>query len=360
MSRRAIVVALAACVSLSAACSAGSTPSASQTPDLRVARSQAAFELLATRDDGPGCTAAVGERGVPIWQSVRGLADVEGKVAIAPDTAFELASLSKQFTALSILLLQDAGKLSTDDTVSTYLDGLPAWGDKVTLAQMMHHTSGIAEYFPVPQVGGDPTAKVGRAAILRRITAARRLDFPPGSTWRYSNSNYVLLAEVIEQVSGQSYQDFLETHVFKPLGLSMVADDGGPASGQARPYQTAGLAFESGEWRFYAMGATGVRATAGDMIRWADDYRTGTVGGPALLVDQWKDAVDTGIESTRYGAGMFRFPDGTVRNNGEFGGYRSSFAVSPDRERSVAVLCNQARAKSDILLESLTFIWGFH
>ena len=354
-----IVVAVAACASLSAACSAGSTPSASQAPDTRAPRSQAVFRLLATRDDGPGCVAAVGERGVPIWQSVRGLADVEGKVAITPDTAFELASLSKQFTALGILLLQDAGELSTDDAVSTYVDRLPAWGGKVTLLQMMHHTSGIPEYFPLPQVGGDPTVKVGRAAILSRIAASKRLDFPPGSTWRYSNSNYVLLAEVIEQASGQSYQDFLETQVFKPLGLNMVADDDGPALGQARPYQAAGQPFESDEWRFYAMGATGVRATAGDMIRWADDYRTGTVGGPALLVDQWKEAVDTGIESTRYGAGMFRFPDGTVRNNGEFGGYRSSFAVSPDREKSVAILCNQARAKTDILLESLGFIWGF-
>ena len=118
-----------------------------ESPDSRVVRSQAALDQLVGRDDAPGCSAAVAVRGVVVWQGSRGLADLESHTAITSETSFDIASISKQFTAIGVLLLEQAGQLSTSDPLSEHVPGMPGWADRVTLAQLMHHSSGIPDYF---------------------------------------------------------------------------------------------------------------------------------------------------------------------------------------------------------------------
>ena len=119
---------------------------------------------------------------------------------ITADTVFDAGSVSKQFTATAVLLLQQEGKLSVDDRLSRHVDGLPAWSDQVTLAQLMHHVSGIPETEDILlNKGFQPQDRVKRATLRKAITDVERLDFQPGERWAYNNPNYFLLAEVVER-----------------------------------------------------------------------------------------------------------------------------------------------------------------
>jgi CubicO group peptidase (beta-lactamase class C family) len=242
---------------------------------------------------------------------------------------------------------------------------MPGWADRVTLAQLMHHSSGIPEYFGALGPKGWQDAKLNNQDALAKISAAKKLRFQPGTKWEYSNSNYLLLGVVIEHVSGQPLGTFLREKIFDPVQLRMVADLGQEIPGQARSYRRpTGSEFEYVNWHFYALGPAGIWSTSADLARWADNYRTGSVGGPALLTRVLDGAPETGLESRhgagiRYGAGIFILPDNTLANNGNFEGFRSMFSVSPDRQSAVAVLCNHAESKPDILTEGLAFIWGF-
>ena len=341
-----------------------STPS--ESPDSRVVRSEAALDQLVGRDDAPGCSAAVADRGVVIWQGSRGLADLESHTAITSETSFDIASISKQFIATGVLLLEQAGQLSTSDRLAKHVPGMPGWAGRVTLAQLMHHSSGIPDYFGALAPKGWEHATLKQQDALAKISAARKPRFQPGTKWEYSNSNYLLLGVVIEHVSGQPLGSFLREKIFDPLQLRMVADaDQEMIPGGARSYSQAGSDFENVNWHFYALGPAGIWSTSADLVRWADNYRTGSVGGPGLLTRVFDGAPETGLESSRYGAGIrydtgiFILPDNTLAHNGDFEGFKSMFSVSPDRQSAVAVLCNRAESKPDILTEGLAFIWGF-
>ena len=221
---------------------------------------------------------------------------------------------------------------------------------------------GVLRSFGAERLGTCDAQQAGGAG---RDFRSKKLRFQPGTKWEYSNSNYLLLGVVIEHISGQPLEAFLRERIFDPLQLRMVADLGQEIPGRARSYRQPGSAFENVNWHLYALGPAGIWSTSADLVRWADNYRTGSVGGPALLTRVFDGALETGLESSRYGAGirygagMFIMADNTLVNNGDFEGFRSQFIVSPDRQSAVAVLCNRAESKPDILTEGLAFIWGF-
>ena len=364
---RPLLAILVAFFSVASAGCGGSLPRStpSESPDSRMVRSQAALDQLVGRDDGPGCSAAVAERGVVVWQGSRGLADLESHTAITSETSFDIASISKQFIATGVLLLEQAGRLSTSDRLSKHVPGMPGWADRVTLDQLMHHSSGIPDYFGELGPKGWQDATLNKQDALAKISAARRLRFQPGTKWEYSNSNYLLLGVVLEHVSGQPLETFLREKIFDPLQLRMVADPGQQMiPGGARSYRQPGSAFENMNWHLYALGPSEIWSTPADLVRWADNYRAGSVGGSALLTRLFDGALETGLESSRngaarYGAGIFILADNTLAHNGSFEGFKSMFSVSPDRQSAVAVLCNRGESKPEFLTEGLAFIWGF-
>jgi CubicO group peptidase (beta-lactamase class C family) len=126
------------------------------------------------------------------------MADLRTGTRITPDTVFDIGSISKQFTATAVLLLAGAGTLSLDDPLAKHLGGLPAWSHRVTLAQLMHHTSGIPDYQQRLLDEGHPVSEpTTQQQALQTLAAVRRLAFSPGSAWEYSNSNYLLLADSV-------------------------------------------------------------------------------------------------------------------------------------------------------------------
>ena len=303
-----------------------------------------------------------------LWQGVRGMADLESGTPISPDTLFDVGSVSKQFTATAVLLLANQGKLSTSDPLSKHLTGLPSWSRTVTLGQLMHHVSGIPEYLKLLEARGLTRfpfeEKISRKLELKVISEVEFLDFKPGSKWQYSNSNYLLLGTVVEKLSGQQLPEFLQRNIFGPLQLHMVAGSTRALPDKARSYRVSagGSGYEIADWHWDTFGAAGIQSTPSTLVRWADNYRSGRLGGSQLLKAQLRGAEPTGEdaighEGTRYGAGIISDSDGTLWHNGEYSGFHTEFSVLPGLQRAVVVSCNLFDTDAAALSESLTEIW---
>lgn len=297
----------------------------------------------------PGCSGAVGVRGEVVWAGAAGIADLSTGTPVTTETRFDMASVAKQFTATAILMLQRDGALSLADPVATYVDGLPSWGRSVTLDQLIHHTARVPDYWTVLDDDGigfsDPA---DHARILDAIRRLPRLE--SGSGYSYSNSNYVLLAEVVARVSGQALPQFLAERIFTPLGLDMELTPSLVAPDVALSYDDND-GFQPPGWTAY--GAIGIFTTPSELVRWGDQYRAGDIIHDDFAVG----AVDEGTGEF-YAAGMDIEPDGDLNHNGRFGGYVSTFTVSADRETTIAVMCNGHAANRFGLADALWAIWA--
>ncbi len=296
----------------------------------------------------PGCSAAVAHDGSVIWAGAGGLADLATGSPDTITTRFDIASISKQFTATAILMLQRERRLSLADPIADYVDGLPDWGRVVTLDQLMHHTSRIPDYWvKLDDVGIGFTQAADQQTTLDAIRRETRLE--PGEGFLYSNSNYVLLAEVVGRVSGLPLPQFLAANIFTPLGLDMVVAPTLHAPDIALSYDDD-LQLQEAGWTSY--GHTGVITTPSELARWGDQYRAGTIIG-----DDFAVGAVAGDDGQRYAAGMDIEPDGRLTHTGRMGGFVSDFAVSADRHTVIAVMCNGHTSDRFGIADALASIW---
>jgi CubicO group peptidase (beta-lactamase class C family) len=299
----------------------------------------------------PGCSAAVAVEGVVLWAGAGGLADLSAGTPDTPQTRFDIASVSKQFTATAILMLQREGKLKVSDPIATYVDGLPSWGATVTLDQLIHHTSRIPDFWvELDDVGIGFADAADQHTTVAAIAREKKLE--PGTGYTYSNSNYVLLAEVVARVSGLALPDFLAQRVFEPLGLDMVVAPTLHAPDVALAYGDS-LALEEGGWTAY--GHTGIVTTASELARWGDQYQARE--GDLVQDDFANGAVDEGAGEL-YAAAIDIEADGDLNHTGRWGGYVSDFTVSADRKTTIAVVCNWHLSNRFGLAKALWGIWA--
>jgi CubicO group peptidase (beta-lactamase class C family) len=335
------------------------SPTTANTSDPRARSSQDVLDG-AMKPDEPGCSAAVGIEGNVVWTGVRGIANLATGAEITPATVFDIGSTSKQFTATAILLLVQAGKLTLDDSLSQHVPGLPAWAASVTVAQLMHHTSGIPDYIGLLRAEGyQYSDHTTQDQALKALAAAPNLEFEPGTKYEYSNSNYLLLGEIVHQVSGQPLPEFLNAQIFRPLGLAMVMSPNAKLPDKALSYEKGDSgAYSVADSHWEQVGDGGIQTTATQLVRWADNYRTGKVGGQTLLDAQLAGAVKTepGGEE-RYGAGIALRADGTLEHDGAWAGFLTDFRISKDRRTSVAVSCNADSRNPAAIAESLGHLW---
>jgi CubicO group peptidase (beta-lactamase class C family) len=336
-----------------------SAPAAEDSPSGShdaASRSQAVIDALVQPDD-PGCSAAVGVEGEVVWEGVQGVADLGQGKRITPETVFDIGSVSKQFTATAILLLAADGSLSLDDPLSRHVGGLPGWADTVSVDQLVHHTSGIPDYIDLLIDGEhELTDQVSQEQTLQVLATVPSLGFAPGSQWEYSNSNYVLLAEVVKQVSGQPLPDLLSSRIFQPLDLKMVMDPEPANPQKALSYAKDATGFSPLDFHWEQVGDGSIHTTPHELVRWADNYRTGTVGGDDLLTAQTADPVK-GEFAYSYGAGIFVNQDGTLWHEGDWEGFLTAFRVSPDRRTAVAVSCNRNESDAGPIATNLMSLW---
>jgi CubicO group peptidase (beta-lactamase class C family) len=296
----------------------------------------------------PGCSAAVARLGRVVWAGAGGLADLATKAPDTTSTRFDIASLSKQFTATAILTLQHEGKLTLSDPIAAYVDGLPAWGATITLDQLMHHTSRIPDYWIELAKEGIGFSQVAdEQTTLNAIRREKKLD--PGTGFEYSNSNYVLLAEVVGRVSGTPLPTYLADHIFTPLGLAMVVAPTLQAPDVALSYDD-NLQLQQSGWTAY--GYTGIITTPSELARWGDQYRAGDI----IPADFEVGAVDDGT-GEKYAAGIYTQSNGGLNHSGRIGGYITEFAVSRDRKTVIVVMCNGHTSNRWGLTDALWKIW---
>jgi len=219
----------------------------------------------------PGAVVIVVKDGQPLLRKAYGLASVQDGQPLTPDMSLRLGSISKQFTAVAILLLADQGKLAVTDDITTFLPDYPTHGKKITIAQLLAHTSGIHDYTRKPEFVPNSTKDLSVAQMID-FFKNDPLDFEPGTQWSYSSSGYFLLGAIIEKASGQPYATFVEQQIFVPLGMNDTAYEGHErqsvkrAAGHIRSGETYVPNLPLSMTQPYAAGA--LVSTVDDLARW--------------------------------------------------------------------------------------------
>jgi CubicO group peptidase (beta-lactamase class C family) len=318
---------------LSAACLA------QDKPQIDTARMEQVIQSYVANRQFMG-SVLVAQDGKLLLDKSYGYANLEWQVSNTPTTKFRLGSVTKQFTAASILLLEERGKLKVEDTVKKYMPDAPAAWDKVTIFHVLTHTSGIPSLTSFPEF----RSKEAQAMTPQQLVDWFRdkpLEFEPGTKWNYSNSGYILLGYLIEKVSGQSYIDFLQQNIFTPLGMkdsgydsnsSVIAHRAaGYAPGKDGP-ENAGFVHMS-----IPFSAGALYSTTEDLLRWEQGLFGGKVLKPESLVKMttpFKQDYAFGLAvSTRNGHKV-------IAHDGGIEGFNTSLAYYPDDKLVVAVLAN--------------------
>ncbi len=298
--------------------------------------------------DGPGCSGAVNVDGRIRWSNAYGRASIDRNEAFTPQTVVDIGSTSKQFTATAVALAVADGELALDDTIDDHLDGLPGWAATVTVADLVHHQSGIPDYVDLLDARGvDQLDHADQDDALAAL-AGTRPEFEPGTAFGYSNSNYMLLAEVIESVTGDDLATYLQDRVFEPLGLDAhvgpgLSPDGVAPQAKAQSYElNDGWANADSPWTQVGDGA--VWTTPEQLAMWATQYWDSDLG---TGLDQLRaaGAVEMG-DGGLYGLGIMAYPGegadaGVVlTHSGGWSGFDTGFVLDPDRRTAVAVTCN--------------------
>jgi CubicO group peptidase (beta-lactamase class C family) len=296
-----------------------------------------------------------------------GAADLEHHIPVTASTAFTVGSMSKQFTAFSIHLLAQDGKLSLDDDIRTYVPEVPDFGTKITLRHLLHHTSGLRDYFGLMLLTGwrgDDVITQGDA--LTMVARQRALNFAPGQEYLYSNSGYMLLGLVVERVSGKPLAAFARERIFAPLGMrhtQFLHGYGTVVPGHARSYvRGASGGYDDVAVGDAADGAGGLVTTAGDLALWDQNFYDGRVGGKALLARMQETGVLNDGKPIEYASGLIvdaHRGRRVVLHGGTIGGFQSELLRFPDQHLSVIVLANTSdidmyrtvRKIADIYLE---------
>ncbi|MGQ0532157.1 MAG: serine hydrolase [Caulobacteraceae bacterium] len=295
--------------------------------------------------------------GVPLVSRGYGMANYELGVANTPQTVFRIASLTKQFTALAIMQLQERGRLNVSDPICNYLDNCPQTWRPITIRQLLTHTSGIPNFSSQPN--WDEIISVQRHTRLGFINVFRDLPplFAPGEGFRYSNSGYYLLGLIIERASGESYNDYLRENIFAPLGMSNsgLHDGRTLVANRAAGYDWSGSTFiipeYANEMNGFANG--GLYSTTHDLLRWDQSLYT-----DQLVSRQSLDEIFTPIRE-RYGYGWLIvdwFGRQTYGHSGSFQGFSSFIARVPGERLTIIVLSNSDRASATAVARSLAAI----
>jgi len=293
--------------------------------------------------DVPGAAVLVLRDGQPIVRAGYGLADLETDTPATPETNYRLASVTKQFTAASILLLAEDGRLKLDDRVRTWLPSLPKATETVTIRHLLTHTSGLIDYEEViPEVFA---GQLHDADVLRLLETQDRTYFRPGTGYRYSNSGYALLALIVERASGKTFATFLRERIFQPLGMNnTVAYEEGISTVNNRAF---GYTEEAGRWNrtdqsqtSAVLGDGGIYSSIDDLAKWDAALYDGRLLRPSSLQAAFTPATHTDDPEVEYGYG-WRITGETLWHSGETVGFRNVIVRYPKRHMTVVVLTNR-------------------
>jgi len=295
----------------------------------------------------PSASVAVVRDGQIVYVKTYGDARLDPKTPAAPEMRYSIGSISKQFTAAAILLLQEQGKLSLDDKVSKFIPDLTR-ANEVTIRQLLSHTSGYQDYWPQDYVMPMMLQPVTARKILDQW-ARKSLDFEPGSKWQYSNTNYVIAGVIVEKASGKALLEFMQEKIFTPLEMKSVASmditkaSAGDPVGYLR-YALGPLRPAPKEGKGWLFAAGELAMTAEDLAKWDIAMMDQKLLKPASYREMEREVQLTNGLGTRYGLGVSVGMEGghrAISHGGEVSGFTSENVVFPEERVAVVVLTNQ-------------------
>ncbi len=300
----------------------------------------------------PGCAVAVIKDGQVVYKYACGMADLDHDVPIRSDSVFHVASVSKQFTAAAIILLNQEGKLSFDDEVRQYIPEVPDFGTPITIRHLVHHTSGLRDQWNLMDLAGWRYSLdlITDQDVLDLIAAQKDLNFKPGEKYVYCNTGYTLLAQIVKRISGMSFRQFTTERIFEPLGMNSThfRDD------HAEVVKNIAYGYMRGKGkdefrlsipRFDTVGATSLLTTVEDLALWDRNFYEPKVGGPELIQQMLEKGKLNNGQELDYSFGLVHGSYRglkTICHNGSDAGYTAHFLCFAQQRFSVACLCNLA------------------
>ncbi|MFZ0523245.1 MAG: serine hydrolase domain-containing protein [Candidatus Acidiferrales bacterium] len=330
---------------------ANAQPQSQLSPEMQQKVDQIATAAL-TKTGVPSASVAIVKDGHIAYLHAYGNARLDPQTAATPNMRYSIGSVSKQFTAASILLLQEQGKLSLDDKVGKFLPDLTRAND-VTIREILSHTSGYQDYWSQDYVMPGMLQPTTARKILD-VWARKPLDFEPGTKWQYSNTNYVIAGLIVEKASGQPLLQFLQQHIFTPLEMKSVADTDQAKLGDTDP--TGYMRYALGPLRPAPKEGTGWLFAAGELAMPADDLAKWDISiinqsllKPASYRDFATEVVLADGLGSQYGLGVdvrSEFGHRALEHSGEVSGFTSENDVYPDDHVAVVVLTNEDAAEA--------------
>jgi CubicO group peptidase (beta-lactamase class C family) len=334
--------------------------------------SEKALDSLFTAYSGnnPGISVLVIKMGKPVYQKSFGMADIVNNVKVTPATNFRLASFTKQFTAMSIMILEEQGKLSLNDPLSKYFPSFPSWAQAVRLQHLLTHTSGIVDYEAL--IPDTTTIPVSDADVVRLLEHCDSVYRKPGEKYAYSNSAYVLLGVIIQKVSGQSFEEFVRSQIFKPLAMSASAFNGLKAVIANRAYgyvvRKDSIQPRDQSITSYTLGDGGIYSSINDLFKWDQAlYTTKLVKAATLeriytVQSQLPAGTDEYAHEAGYGYGWFIRTinnEKWVSHSGGTSGFSTWITRNPAQQFSIVILTNRSGQNLDVLSDKIKAIYGY-
>lgn len=344
-SRLAVVLVLLLAQSAPAQTPAGA-PAFAEDKEARAKKVDELFEKW-NKPDSPGCALAIIKDDQIIYKRGYGMADLERGVPISPETVFHVGSISKQFTAMTILMLAQQGKLSVDDDIRKFIPEMPDYGTPVTVRQLLLHTSGLRDQQDLLWLAGwRREDEQTEEDILGLVSRQKELNFKPGEEFGYSNTNYTLLAVIAQRVTKKSLRELAEANIFKPLGMTstVVRDDHAlivknRAVGYLPRYEGG---FGIITLNFDYAGSSNLNTTVEDLARWDRNFYDRRVGGNVIELMLTPGTLNDGTKlNNGYGLLVGKYKGlRIVEHGGADPGFISQWIQFPDQKFSVACLCN--------------------
>ncbi|QMU28640.1 serine hydrolase domain-containing protein [Adhaeribacter radiodurans] len=300
----------------------------------------------------PGTVIAVIRDGQVLYQRAYGMANIKKKEPLTTNHSFWIASMAKQFTAMSIALLEEQGKLCASDDIRKYLPELPDLGETVRIEHLIHHTSGLRDGFTLVGLTFKGEKQYTNANVLAAMTRQNNLNFKPGERYEYLNGGYVLLAEIVARVSGMSFPEFTEQTIFRPLGMNHSRFYGnfketipGLVKGYGVNYKKGKVRYRQSEFQGNTVGSSGLVTTLADLIKWNENFYQNKLGkgSPTLITKILTPGTLNNGQVSRYAYGLEVAPYKeylATSHSGSDPGYKAEMVRFPEQKVTVIGLAN--------------------
>lgn len=311
-------------------------------------------------NDTPGAAVVVAKDSEIIFEKGYGRAHLEYDIPIEKNTVFHVASISKQFTAMSILLLEKKGLLSIDDPIHKYLPDFPTFEHEITIKHLLHHVSGLRDQWQLLVYGGFRMDDViTHDHIMKMLYRQKELNFKPGTKYLYCNSGYTLMAEIVKRVSKKSLAEFAKEIIFKPLSMNNThfhSDHEHIVKNRAYSYMPYYDSFKKKVLSYANVGATSLFTTTSDLIKWSNNFDDIKIGDKELIEKMLTVYTLENGETINYACGLnidTYNGEKTLSHGGADAGFRAHFLKFPELGYTIVVLTNITTSKPKILAEQI-------